>query len=57
MKKQYITITLDEYKELRAIIEEYNTLVGEYNLLKLMYDLKLHPEPKEQPKKNNKIGF
>lgn len=55
MEKQTITITLEEYKELRDIMEDYQKLIGDYNLLYKMYrDL----VPKEtKTKKKQKIGF
>ena len=59
MKKQYITIPLDEYKALRDICEEHQQLIGAYNLLKAYYDhLVEQITPKKEPvKTKQKIGF
>ena len=59
MKKQYITIELTEYKALRDICEQYQQLIGQYNLLKTYYDnLVKQVTPTKQPvKTKQKIGF
>ena len=57
MEEQTITITLEEYKQLRDICEDYQKLLGEYKLLSYVYQqLTYQPEP-EKVKKKNKIGF
>lgn len=55
MKKQYIEISLDEYKQLRDILEDYKSLLGEYKLLSYAYNL-LQPQ-EEKIKEKNPIGF
>lgn len=57
MNEQTITITLEEYKQLRDLCEDYQKLLGEYKLLAYDYQrLTYQPEP-EKVKKKNKIGF
>ena len=55
MEEQTVTITLEEYKQLRDILEDYQRLLGEYNLLTYAYNLQNPPEQKV--KKKNPIGF
>ena len=55
--EQKITITLKEYKQMRDMLEDYQRLLGDYQLLYYMYNqLTYQPEP-EKVKKKNKIGF
>ena len=57
MENQTIKITLEEYKQMRDMLEDYQRLLGEYQLLYYMYNqLTYQPEP-EKVKKKNKIGF
>lgn len=53
--EQKIEIKLEEYKELRSIVEEYNKLLGEYNMLVYVYQ-QLVPQPRKE-KVKEKIGF
>ena len=50
--EQKITITLKEYKQMRDMLEDYQKMLGEYQLLNYVYQ----PE-EEKVKKKNKIGF
>lgn len=54
-----IKITLKEYKALRDICEDYQKLLGEYNLLVYLYkQLEAQVYPKEEKvKEKRKIGF
>ena len=53
--EQKITITLEEYKQMRDMLEDYQKLLGEYNLLSYVYN-QLTYQPEEEIKKNP-IGF
>lgn len=56
--EQKITITLEEYKQLRDICEDYQKLIGEYKLLSYVYNqLTYQPEEEKVKKKKRKIGF
>ena len=57
MDTQKITITLEEYKQMREIIEDYQRLLGEYQLLYYMYNQLTYQPEEEKVKKKNKIGF
>ncbi len=56
MDKQTIKITLEEYKQMRDMLEDYQKLLGDYQLLYYMYQ-QLTYQPEEKVKKKNKIGF
>ena len=56
MEEQTITITLEEYKQLRDICEDYQKLLGEYKLLSYVYQ-QLTYQPEEKVKVKQKIGF
>ena len=60
MEKQDITIDLDEYKALRDICEDYQKLLGEYNLLVYLYkqlEAQVFPKEEKPTKEKRKIGF
>ncbi|NLL64131.1 MAG: hypothetical protein GX241_07910 [Ruminococcaceae bacterium] len=67
MEEQTITITLEEYKELRAICEALKELQGDYKYLyhiykeqlKILeqYEEYLYGAEKEEEIKKNPIGF
>lgn len=57
MNEQTITITLDEYKLLRDLCEDYQKLLGEYKLLSYVYQQLTYQPEEEKVKKKNKIGF
>lgn len=57
MKKQYITIEFDEYKALRDTCEDYQQLIGSYNLLKACYDNIVAKITPTKTKEKKKIGF
>lgn len=56
MEKQTITISLEEYKQLRDIVEDYQILIGKYNLLSYVYN-QITYQPEVEVKENNPIGF
>lgn len=51
--EQKIEITLEEYKALRDICEDYQKLLGEYNLLSYVYN-QLTYQPEEEKDKKEK---
>ena len=55
--EQKIEITLEEYKQMRDILEDYQKLLGEYNLLSYVYNQLTYQPEEEKVKKKNKIGF
>ena len=57
MKEQTIKITLEEYKQMRDMLEDYQRLLGEYQLLYYMYNQLTYQPEEEKVKKKNKIGF
>lgn len=68
MEEQTITITLEEYKELRAICEALKELQGDYKYLYHIYTEQLKileqyeeylygTQEKEEETKKNPIGF
>lgn len=57
MEKQTITITLEEYKQMRDMLEDYQRLLGDYQLLYYMYNQLTYQPEEEKVKKKNKIGF
>ena len=57
MEKQTIKITLEEYKYLRDMLEDYQRLLGEYQLLSYIYQQMTYQPEEEKVKKKNKIGF
>ena len=57
MDKQTIKITLEEYKQMRDMLEDYQRLLGEYQLLYYMYNQLTYQPEEEKVKKKNKIGF
>ena len=56
MDKQTITISLEEYKQLRDIVEDYQILIGKYNLLSYVYN-QITYQPEVEVKEKNPIGF
>lgn len=56
MDKQTVIISLEEYKQLRDMLEDYQKLLGEYNLLSYVYHQVTY-QPKEEVKEKNPIGF
>lgn len=56
MENQTIEISLEEYKELRGILEDYQKLIGGYNLLCYVYNQLVCPQEVEE-KTKNPIGF
>ena len=61
LNKQKIEITLEEYKKLRDICEEYNRLLGEYQLLSYVYNHQFSQveeiEETSKKEKTRTIGF
>lgn len=57
MKEQTITITLEEYKQMRDILEDYQKLLGEYKLLSYVYQQLTYQPEEEKVTKKKKIGF
>lgn len=56
MEKQTVTISLEEYKQLRDMLEDYQKLLGEYNLLSYVYNQMTY-QPEVEVKEKNPIGF
>lgn len=54
MENQEIIIPLEEYKALRDICEDYQKLIGEYNILLMQYKIL---ENNAKSKVKTKIGF
>lgn len=57
MKNQEIKISLEEYKQMRDMLEDYQKLLGEYQLLSYVYNQLTYQPEEEKVKKKNKIGF
>lgn len=57
MEEQTIIITLEEYKQLRDMLEDYQKLLGEYKLLSYVYNQMTYEPKKEEVKEKNPIGF
>lgn len=55
--EQKIEISLEEYKQMRDICEDYQKLMGEYQLLPYVYQQMTYQPEEEKVKKKNKIGF
>ena len=56
-KNKQLKITLEKYKYLRDMLEDYQRLLGEYQLLYYMYNQLTYQPEEEKVKKKNKIGF
>lgn len=55
--EQTITISLEEYKQLRDMLEDYQKLLGEHKLLSYVYNQMTYEPEKEEVKEKNPIGF
>ena len=55
--EQKIEISLEEYKQMRDILEDYQKLLGEYKLLSYDYQLRVQLPEEEKVTKKKKIGF
>ena len=56
MENQTIEISPEEYKMLRDMLEDYQKLLGEYNLLSYVYNQMTY-QPEVEVKEKNPIGF
>ena len=51
------TITLEKYKQMRDILEDYQKLLSEYKLLSYVYNQLTYQPEEEKVKVKQKIGF